>query len=177
MSGVDTAIAAAMSQLGTPYVFGTEKPGTSFDCSGLTQWAYGLAGISLPRTAAEQQQATQRIANPLPGDLVFYGDPATHVGIYVGNGRMIDAPNSRSVVWVENLYGTPTFGRVRGAGTALAPVLGLAGAGVGLAGGAVDAVTSALGGARNIALQGAFVLGGVALVGVGVWRAVAPRKG
>ena len=91
----------ARSQIGRPYVWGGASPETSFDCSGLVQWAYRQVGVSVPRTAQLQYNATTRISREdlQPGDLVFFAytydagpnEPITHVGIYVGNGRMINA--------------------------------------------------------------------------------------
>ena len=96
------ALALARSQLGRPYVWGGASPQSSFDCSGLVQWAYREAGASLPRTAQQQFDATVPVARDrlAPGDLVFFagtydtGDSRewiTHVGLYVGDGRMVDA--------------------------------------------------------------------------------------
>ncbi|MER7877740.1 NlpC/P60 family protein [Streptomyces solisilvae] len=96
------AINYAQGQLGLPYVWGGNGPAggdTGFDCSGLTKAAYAAAGISLPRTAEEQFQTGPQVPNgqPLmPGDLVFYGVPGNdihHVGLYIGSGQMINAPN------------------------------------------------------------------------------------
>lgn len=94
------AISFAQAQFGLPYVWGGNGPQQGeegFDCSGLTKAAYASAGVQLPRTAHTQYHATQRVAEAdlRPGDLVFYGDPTTkihHVGLYIGNGQMIDAP-------------------------------------------------------------------------------------
>lgn len=94
------AIAFAHAQIGQPYLWGGDGPeagDTGFDCSGLTTAAYATAGIHLPRTAHTQYQATARVTETelRPGDLVFYGKPNTkihHVGLYTGNGQMIDAP-------------------------------------------------------------------------------------
>ena len=91
----------AEKYLGFPYVWGGSSPSTSFDCSGLTQWCYGKAGISLPRTAQAQYDATQHIplSQAQAGDLVFFhstyntSDYVTHVGIYVGNNQMYHAGN------------------------------------------------------------------------------------
>jgi len=83
----------ARGLLGIPYVYGGESP-SGFDCSGFTQYVFGKAGISIPRTASAQQNAATRVSNPKPGDLVFFGSPAYHVGIYTGNGMMIDSPRS-----------------------------------------------------------------------------------
>ena len=91
-------VADAEAYLGTPYVWGGEKPGVGFDCSGLVQWVYAEAGISLPRVAQDQFDAGPHVpagATLYPGDLVFFGSGSQaveHVGIYVGNGEMIDAP-------------------------------------------------------------------------------------
>ena len=81
----------ARSLLGIPYVYGGESP-SGFDCSGFTQYVFGKAGVSLPRTASAQQSAATPVSDPKPGDLVFFGSPAWHVGIYTGNGMMIDSP-------------------------------------------------------------------------------------
>ena len=101
-SSAPKVLAAAMTQLGTPYQWGGEKPGGEFDCSGLVQWAAGQAGITLPRTAAEQFQATRRIqaAQAGPGDLVFFsgGGEVSHVGIIAAPGVMVDAPHTGAVV-------------------------------------------------------------------------------
>lgn len=166
---VEDVLAVAASQIGVPYQFAAEKPGVAFDCSGLSQYVYGAAGISLPRTAAQQQAATSRVANPLPGDLVFYGQPAHHVGIYVGAGKMIDAPDVGQKVRIDSV-GTPTnYGRVAGAGAlAAVPVAFLTGAG--------DAVTGWLSGARAVLLEGAAVALALALIGYGLYRAVGAHQ-
>jgi len=72
--GASGVVAVARTQLGMPYVWGGASPQTSFDCSGLVQWAYGEVGVSLPRTAQEQYDATARVApgDLQPGDLVFF---------------------------------------------------------------------------------------------------------
>lgn len=100
-------VAIARTQLGMPYVWGGASPQTSFDCSGLVQWSYAQVGVALPRTAQQQYDATARISPDQlrPGDLVFYAgtDPSdpdfiSHVGIYVGGGQMINAPDVGDVV-------------------------------------------------------------------------------
>jgi hypothetical protein len=96
----------ARTQIGRPYVWGGASPASSFDCSGLVQWAFGQLGARLPRTAQQQYDATRRVSrNDLkPGDLVFFertypsNERITHVGIYVGNGRMINAPTTGDVI-------------------------------------------------------------------------------
>lgn len=81
----------ARGLLGIPYVYGGTTP-SGFDCSGFTSYVYRQAGISIPRTASQQQAAATRVSNPQPGDLVFFGSPAWHVAIYTGPGTMIDSP-------------------------------------------------------------------------------------
>lgn len=98
------ALRAATLQLGKPYVWGAEGPG-SFDCSGLTSWAFSHAGLTLPRSSSQQALVGTPIAwNDLrPGDLVFYYRPVSHVGIYAGDGVFIDAPESGDVVRYQTL--------------------------------------------------------------------------
>jgi cell wall-associated NlpC family hydrolase len=105
------AVSWALSQIGTPYVWGGETPGVGFDCSGLVQAAYAVAGLSLPRVAQDQYDTTPKLAPgaPLvPGDLVFFGGgPGSidHVGLFVGvvNGQdvMVDAPHTGADVRAE----------------------------------------------------------------------------
>ena len=116
----------ALGQVGTPYVWGGESPGVGFDCSGLVQAAYKVAGVALPRVAQAQYDAGPAVpANaPLqPGDLVFFGSgptDVTHVGIYAGvqggQAVMVDAPHTGAEVRVEPFpsrvgasWGTDTF--------------------------------------------------------------------
>ncbi|MER7930594.1 NlpC/P60 family protein [Streptomyces sp. NPDC096057] len=105
-----SAFAAAQSVIGSPYVYGASGP-SSFDCSGLTSWAYAQAGVSIPRTSEAQANAGTRIysQNDLKvGDLViFYGD-FHHVGLYAGNGRVLHAPHTGAVVRYEAI-GNMTF--------------------------------------------------------------------
>jgi cell wall-associated NlpC family hydrolase len=105
--GAQTAIAAAEAQLGKPYQWGGAGPDT-FDCSGLVSWAWAAAGVYFPHLAQLQYDMTRRvaIADLLPGDLVFYGTPTSvyHVGIYVGGGRMIDAPTTGQLVHFAGIY-------------------------------------------------------------------------
>jgi cell wall-associated NlpC family hydrolase len=112
------AITAARTRLGLPYVWGATGP-TSFDCSGLTQWAYRQAGVPIPRTSREQYAQLPKVplAEAEPGDLVFYAtdvrDPSTihHVGIYLGAGLSLYAPRTGSTVKI----GPVGYGRIIGA--------------------------------------------------------------
>ncbi|GAA3995667.1 NlpC/P60 family protein [Streptomyces plumbiresistens] len=87
------AIAAARSALGKPYVWGANGP-SGFDCSGLMQWSYAQAGVSLPRTSQGQRYAGRQVplSQAQPGDLVTYRSDASHVAMYMGNGQVIHAP-------------------------------------------------------------------------------------
>lgn len=120
-SAIAAALTAARAQIGVPYVWGGESIAEGgFDCSGLVQYAFSQAGIKLPRVAADQQRVTTPVAadQARPGDLVFYGRPATHVGIYLGGGKMLAAPRAGDRVKIQAVYGTPTnYGRVVGSGT------------------------------------------------------------
>ncbi|MFI9272488.1 NlpC/P60 family protein [Kitasatospora sp. NPDC052896] len=96
------AVAAALSRLGDSYVWGHTGP-TTFDCSGLMQWAYAQAGVSLPRTSQEQGTIGTEVpslADAQPGDLVIYGSDMHHVGMYIGNGNVVHAPHTGDVVRV-----------------------------------------------------------------------------
>jgi cell wall-associated NlpC family hydrolase len=104
-------VGVAQSMFGVPYAYGGSSP-SGFDCSGLTQWVYGHAGISIPRTASAQQSAATRVSSPAPGDLVFFGYPAYHVGIYVSPGQMIDAQRPGTTVGYHSIWTTPSgYGR------------------------------------------------------------------
>lgn len=172
MATVADIIRNATNEIGSPYVYGAEGPST-FDCSGLMQWVFGLAGVKLPRTSQEQQRATTRVNAPQPGDLVFYGSPAYHVGLYIGDGKMIDAPKPGDRVQVESVWGTPTYGRVTGlVGGAVGSVVdGIAGA----AGAASGIVSTVLGGARSVLLEALFLGAGVGLIGLGAVRLVSSQ--
>jgi peptidoglycan DL-endopeptidase CwlO len=93
------AVAKARAQLGKPYVWAASGPG-SFDCSGLTMYAWAAAGVSLPHSSGMQIGSGTRVSRSelKPGDLVFYGSPIHHVAIYVGGGQVIHAPTSGDVV-------------------------------------------------------------------------------
>ncbi|MEH6957912.1 C40 family peptidase [Neobacillus drentensis] len=96
---VDEMIAYAKRFLGVPYVWGGTTP-NGFDCSGFTQYVFRSIGISLPRVSRDQQDVGTRISpyNVQKGDLVFRGDPAHHVAIYIGGGKVIHAPQTGDVV-------------------------------------------------------------------------------
>jgi hypothetical protein len=165
VTGVDAFLTSASQQLGKPYVFGDEGPG-SFDCSGLVQFAAAAAGITLPRTADEQYHATTRVSTPAPGDLAFWLDErgwAYHVGIVLGDGRMIAAPEPGSNVQIQDVWGSPVYGRIPGIGTAADRVLGVV-SGVG------STVGDWLGGARHLVVEIAFAGAGIALVVIGAWK-------
>ncbi|MEU6013482.1 NlpC/P60 family protein [Streptomyces sp. NPDC047515] len=87
------AVMAVRRALGRPYIWGANGP-AGFDCSGLMQWAYAQAGVSLPRTSQAQRYAGRRVplSEARPGDLVVYRADAGHIGMYVGNGQVIHAP-------------------------------------------------------------------------------------
>ncbi|MDQ0813892.1 cell wall-associated NlpC family hydrolase [Streptomyces sp. B3I7] len=108
------AVAAARSALGRPYVWGATGP-NGFDCSGLTQWAYARAGVGLPRTSQEQRYAGRRVplSEAQPGDLVVYRSDASHVGMYVGAGRVIHAPYPGAVVRYDSVGMMPVVAVTR----------------------------------------------------------------
>jgi peptidoglycan DL-endopeptidase CwlO len=98
------AVDAAMAQRGKPYVWAAGGP-NSFDCSGLTSFAFRAAGINLPHSSLSQSRMGQAVSRDQlqPGDLVFFYSPVSHVGIYIGNGQMVHAPTSGDVVKVAPL--------------------------------------------------------------------------
>jgi cell wall-associated NlpC family hydrolase len=108
------AIDAAMAQRGKPYVWAASGPG-SFDCSGLTAYAFKAAGISLPHSSALQSRIGQAVTRDQlqPGDLVFFYSPVSHVGIYIGNGQMVHAPTSGDVVKVADVDSMGGFSGAR----------------------------------------------------------------
>ncbi|MFD2418650.1 C40 family peptidase [Amycolatopsis pigmentata] len=103
-AAAQAAINAALQKLGDPYVYGATGP-NSFDCSGLTQWAYKQAGVSIPRVASDQQQAGVAVSMSAaqPGDLMFEGSPAYHVVMFLGGGKVVQAPTSGDVVKISNV--------------------------------------------------------------------------
>jgi peptidoglycan DL-endopeptidase CwlO len=97
------AVGAAQSQLGVPYRFARSEPGVAFDCSGLTKYAWGQAGVYLPHQSGQQYASTPHVPKEeaQPGDLIFYHSPIGHVGIYIGGGSLIHAPATGDVVKVS----------------------------------------------------------------------------
>jgi len=108
------AVDAALGQRGTPYVWGGTSP-DGFDCSGLIQWSYSQAGVDLPRTADSQAQAGTQVSRGElePGDIVYFYSPVSHDGLYIGDGKMVHAPDSGSVVRVQEVYSDGYQGAVR----------------------------------------------------------------
>lgn len=108
------AVSYAYQKLGSPYVWGATGP-NAFDCSGLVQAAYSSAGVSLPRTTYAQINAGQRVSRSelRPGDLVFFYSGISHVGIYVGDGQMIHAPNPTAPVRLAPIDEMPFAGATR----------------------------------------------------------------
>jgi peptidoglycan DL-endopeptidase CwlO len=104
-------VSDARKYLGVPYVFGGTNPETGLDCSGLVQRVYKDLGIDLPRIASDQAKVGKPVASldqAKPGDLVAFNSPVSHIGIYIGDGKMIVAPHSGDVVKIEKVYQTPT---------------------------------------------------------------------
>jgi peptidoglycan DL-endopeptidase CwlO len=112
--GAATAIAAARSKLGSAYVWAAAGPST-FDCSGLTMWAWAQAGVSLPHSSSMQYSSGSKVSvsSLQPGDLVFYGSPIHHVALYVGGGQVIHAPQTGDVVRYASVDMMPIVGAVR----------------------------------------------------------------
>jgi cell wall-associated NlpC family hydrolase len=118
-SAASTAINAALSKLGAPYVWGTAGPDT-FDCSGLTSWAYAQAGVYLPHSSAAQASSgavVSSLSAAQPGDLLFFYSPISHVALYMGSGQMVHArhPGPGGEVQTGSVagYGTPVVRIVR----------------------------------------------------------------
>jgi cell wall-associated NlpC family hydrolase len=110
-SAAQTAVSAAWSAIGAPYVFGAAGP-SSFDCSGLTMWAWAQAGVSLPHSALAQLGSLPHVplSSVSPGDIIYYGSVSPHVAIYVGGGQIIHArhPGPGGEVQADSLYGYDT---------------------------------------------------------------------
>jgi len=108
------AVQFAMAQVGKAYVYGAAGP-NAYDCSGLTMMAWRQAGVSLPHSSSAQMGSGQRVAESdlQPGDLVFYYSPVSHVGMYIGNGQIVNAENPSAGVKVTGLHTMPYVGAVR----------------------------------------------------------------
>jgi cell wall-associated NlpC family hydrolase len=108
------ALNAAKSKIGAPYVWGATGP-SSFDCSGLTSWAYSQAGVSIPRMSQSQANAGTRIGQSQlkPGDLVLFYSDLHHVGLYAGNGQVLHAPKPGANVRYESINNMPFMFGVR----------------------------------------------------------------
>lgn len=105
---------AALSKLGAPYSWGSAGP-NAFDCSGLTTWAYSQVGKKIPRTSSAQANSGQQVSlNSLqPGDIISYYGGASHVAIYIGDGKVVQALNSSSPVRIDDLHMMPVYNAVR----------------------------------------------------------------
>jgi cell wall-associated NlpC family hydrolase len=112
--GAEGAVEAALSRVGSPYVWGAAGP-SSFDCSGLTMWAWARGGVSLPHSSQAQYDVLRHVsrADIQPGDLTFYGSPIHHVGIYIGGGQMINAPHTGDVVRIADAFRGDYVGAAR----------------------------------------------------------------
>jgi cell wall-associated NlpC family hydrolase len=108
------ALDTAMAQIGDPYVWAAAGP-DAFDCSGLTQYAYAAAGVSLPHSSSMQSQMGTPVSRSelQPGDLVFFYSPVSHVGMYIGNGQMVHASTSGQPVQVASLDSMSSYSGAR----------------------------------------------------------------
>lgn len=107
----DAVVADAKKYLGIPYVFGSTDPSKGLDCSSLVQRTYADLGIQLPRNSWEQAKAGQPVASladAKPGDVLAFGSPVHHVGIYLGDNQMIAAPHTGDHVKIQKVYEQPT---------------------------------------------------------------------
>jgi peptidoglycan DL-endopeptidase CwlO len=108
------AVQYALSKVGNGYVYGAAGPSV-FDCSGLTMAAWSQAGISLPHSSSAQYSSGRHISESelQPGDLVFYYSPISHVGMYIGGGKIVNALNPGAGVVISGLHDMPYVGAVR----------------------------------------------------------------
>jgi cell wall-associated NlpC family hydrolase len=113
--GAAIAVRAALSQLGVPYRFATAEPGVSFDCSGLTMWAWAQAGVSMGHFTVTQYNSFPHVPfdQLQPGDIVFFYADLGHNGLYIGNGQFVHAPRTGDVVKISPLAGRNFAGAVR----------------------------------------------------------------
>jgi cell wall-associated NlpC family hydrolase len=126
LAGLDqqraSVVMAALSQVGTPYVYGGSDPAEGLDCSGLTQFAHAAAGVSIPRISTDQRAAARPVRrSPSPGDLVFFktGPSQYHVGVMVDRQRFVHASTSKRRVRLSSLSTDYWRQRYLGAGTYL----------------------------------------------------------
>jgi hypothetical protein len=107
----DAVIGDAMKYLGVPYKWGGTDPETGLDCSGFVQQVYEDLGVKLPRVSRDQAKTGDPVASlaeARPGDLVAFGSPVDHIGIYIGDNKMVVAPHTGDVVKVQDIAATPT---------------------------------------------------------------------
>jgi cell wall-associated NlpC family hydrolase len=102
------AVQTALDQIGDPYVYGAAGP-DSFDCSGLTMYSWSAAGVALSHSSSVQstQGTPVSLSSLMPGDLVFYYSPVSHVGMYIGGGNIVHAPHTGTTVQISSLYSMP----------------------------------------------------------------------
>lgn len=182
MSIVDDLITVGLSEVGKPYNYGAEGP-SSFDCSGLMQFAFAKVGVKLPRTADQQYKYTSPVTSPAAGDLVFWvnnAGVATHVALYLGGGKVLSAPHTGAVVHTGPLFQEPNetrhYGRVPGLGGAVGTIVApVAAVGATAVGWTTSAINGVLGGAKGIALEGVGALAALVLIGLGAYRLAAPQ--
>ncbi|HET7387874.1 MAG TPA: NlpC/P60 family protein [Nocardioidaceae bacterium] len=108
------AVSYALAQVGDAYSYGATGP-NAFDCSGLTMMAWAQAGVALPHSSSAQMSSGPSVPQGqlAPGDLVFYYSPVSHVGIYIGNGQIVNAENPSTGVRVTGVFSMPYSGAVR----------------------------------------------------------------
>jgi cell wall-associated NlpC family hydrolase len=113
-AAAQAAVDTALAQVGDPYVWGAGGP-DAFDCSGLTQYAYSAAGVSLPHSSSSQSRMGVPVSRSelQPGDLVFFYSPVSHVGMYIGNGQMVHASTSGKPVQVASLDAMGSYNSAR----------------------------------------------------------------
>jgi cell wall-associated NlpC family hydrolase len=110
-SAADQVIKIAKKYLGIPYLWGGTNPDKGLDCSGLVQLVYKQVGVDLPRVSRDQARAGTKVDSlkqAKPGDLVFFHSPVSHVGIYLGDGMMLDAPKTGDKVKIQKVWATPS---------------------------------------------------------------------
>ncbi len=173
-SKADAVLATAKKYLGVPYKWGGTNPAVGLDCSGFVQLVFRQHGYNLPRVARDQQQKgtpVASLAEAKPGDLVTFGKPATHIGIYVGDGKMIHAPRTGDVVKISPVHkNLSSIRRILPEGSDVPqPVQG---GGAGLPATAIDA--SAVRAAVASASANAAAVSGASSSGLGGWSGTTP---